>query len=145
MSTMDKNRNTSVAFRICGILVFSCFILLGGCGGSQGGGEGAGSGSGGNFGSGGGTISGESSGKINLAWNSNTEPNIAGYKVYSRKDSETYHSGVDVGLGSQQPNNSVGYTLSGLVKGQRYCISVTAYNKSNRESLFSSEACGIPN
>jgi fibronectin type 3 domain-containing protein len=76
-------------------------------------------------------------GAISLAWNPNKEPDLAGYKVYYGTVSRRYGPGIDVG-------NVTSYSLSGLLKGQKYYVSVTAYNKSGKESSFSKEVNGLP-
>ena len=70
-------------------------------------------------------------GQATLSWLPNTEPNLAGYKVYFGQASRTYQAPVDVA-------NSIGYTLTGLQEGVVYYFAVTAYN-SGGESAFSSE------
>jgi len=74
-------------------------------------------------------------GAISLAWNPNKEPDLAGYKVYYGTVSRRYGPGNDVG-------NVTSYSLTGLLKGQKYYISVTAYNTKGRESSFSNEVVG---
>ena len=86
-------------------------------------------------GEGGGCSSGET-GTINLAWDPNTDPDLAGYKVYYGTTPRTYGPGIDVG-------NMTTFALTGLIKGQRYFIVVKAYNASKQESDFSDEVSGI--
>jgi hypothetical protein len=69
---------------------------------------------------------------ITLAWNPNTEPDIAGYKVYYGKASGTYEYFVDVG-------NQITYGISDLEDGKPYYFIVRAYNTYGKESDFSSE------
>jgi hypothetical protein len=76
------------------------------------------------------------SAQMTLAWDPNTEPDLAGYKVYFGTGSRTYGSPIDVG-------NVTTYTLVGLNQGQPYFISVTAYDRSNRESEYSNEVSGV--
>ncbi len=71
-----------------------------------------------------------------LSWNQNTEPGLAGYKVYYGTSPGKYGPGIDVG-------NVTTYALTGLIKGQKYYITITAYTKSNRESRFSNEVTGV--
>ena len=71
-----------------------------------------------------------------MAWDPSTDPDVAGYKVYYGTASRTYHPGIDVG-------NTTTYALTGLIKGQKYYIAVTTYNRSHRESPFSNEVTGI--
>ncbi|MGD0625445.1 MAG: fibronectin type III domain-containing protein [Thermodesulfobacteriota bacterium] len=75
-------------------------------------------------------------GTINLAWDPNPAPDVVGYKVYYGTAPRTYGPGIDVG-------NVTSYALTGLIKGRRYYIPVTAYDKSKRESGFSDELIGI--
>ena len=75
-------------------------------------------------------------GTINLVWNPNTEPDVAGYKVYYGTAPRTYGPGIDVA-------NVTSYSLTGLIKGQKYYIVVTAYNRSKQESRFSNEVTGV--
>jgi hypothetical protein len=104
------------------LLIFS-LLLVAGCGG----------GGGGNGSSGGGTIK--------LAWDPNTESDLAGYRVYYGTSSGAYENSIDVGRGTPS-GGLVTYSLTNLAKGQSYCIAVTAYNTSGNESGFSNEVCG---
>ncbi len=73
--------------------------------------------------------------QLSLAWDSNNNTNVAGYKVYYGTASRTYGSAVKVG-------NVTTYTATGLTQGQVYYFAVTAYDSSNNESSFSSEVSG---
>lgn len=66
-----------------------------------------------------------------LVWNANTEPDLAGYKVYRGQSSGSYDHVVDVG-------NVTEHQIEGLNPGT-YFYSVTAYNTSGAESGFSNE------
>jgi len=102
-------------------------LILIGCGG------GADTDSGGSTAGGsGGSTAGGSGGTIKLAWDSNTEPNLAGYKIYYGTVTGTYDRSIDVG-------NVTTYDLTGLTQGQTYFIVATAYDKSNNESGYSNE------
>jgi fibronectin type 3 domain-containing protein len=74
--------------------------------------------------------------KLKLAWDADTESDLAGYKVYYGTSSKSYTGPIDVG-------NVTTYTLTGLKGGQTYYIAVTAYNTLNNESGYSSEASGV--
>ena len=67
-----------------------------------------------------------------LLWDPNTEPDLAGYKIYYGYVSGGYEYSVDVG-------NQTTYTLTGLDPNQTYYISATAYNIGGYESDFSNE------
>ena len=102
------------------VLIFTVLLVTLRCGG-----EGAGCSSG-------------ETGTINLAWDPNTDPDLAGYKVYYGTSPRTYGPGIDVG-------NVKTFALTGLIKGRRYFISVKANNTSRHESDFSNEITGIAN
>ena len=70
--------------------------------------------------------------QITLAWDSNDEPDVAGYIVYYGMQSRYYDYDVDVGN-----YNSV--TISGLVEDVMYYFAVTAYDNEGNESDFSEE------
>src|SRR3989442_4778280 len=70
--------------------------------------------------------------QVTLAWDANTDPDLAGYKLYYGLSSGSYQSSVDVG-------NVTTYTLSGLLDGRIYYFAATAYNLSLAESGFSNE------
>ena len=70
--------------------------------------------------------------QVTMAWDKNTEPDIAGYKLYYGTSSRAYDYIRDVG-------NSTTYTISGLDEGATYYFAVTAYNNSGQESDFSEE------
>src|SRR2546426_549642 len=70
--------------------------------------------------------------KVTLAWDANTDPDLAGYKLYYGLSSGSYQSSVDVG-------NVTSYTLPGLLDGRIYYFAATAYNVSQNESGFSNE------
>ena len=74
-------------------------------------------------------------GTIKLAWDSNTAPDVAGYKIYYGTASGTYDHAIDVG-------NVTTYMLTGLMQGQTYFIVTTAYNTSGNESGYSNEVSG---
>jgi hypothetical protein len=84
---------------------------------------------------GGGCSSGEI-GSIKLAWDPSTDPNVAGYKVYYGTSPGKYGHGIDVG-------NVTIYVLTGLIKGHKYYLAITAYDKAGKESKFSTEIIGI--
>ena len=75
-------------------------------------------------------------GTIKLAWDPSTDPDVVGYKVYYGTAPRTYGPGIDVG-------NVTTYALTGLIKGQKYYITVTAYTKSSRESRYSNEVTEV--
>jgi hypothetical protein len=69
---------------------------------------------------------------VTLGWDKNSEPDIAGYRMYYGTTSDRYDYSVDVG-------NYTSCTISGLQEGTTYYFSATAYNSNNFESDFSEE------
>ena len=69
---------------------------------------------------------------VTLAWDANTEPDLAGYIVHYGAASGSYTNAVDVG-------NTTTATVSNLVESCTYYFAVTAYNTSGLESDPSNE------
>jgi len=74
---------------------------------------------------------------LNLAWDANTEEDLAGYRVYYGTSTGNYGEPTDVG-------NITEYELQGLNEGTTYYIALTAYDTSNNESEKSDEVSGVP-
>lgn len=71
-----------------------------------------------------------------LAWNTNPEPDIAGYRLFYGVQAGSHPTKVEVG-------NQTSIALTGLVDGQRYYFVVRAYNSSGLESPDSAEISGV--
>jgi hypothetical protein len=69
---------------------------------------------------------------VTLAWDPNSEPDLAGYVLYWGTSSRSYTFSDDVG-------NTTTHTIPGLSVGQTYYITVTAYDASANESGYSNE------
>jgi hypothetical protein len=69
---------------------------------------------------------------VNLEWDANTEPDIAGYRLHYGTTSRQYSRTQDVG-------KNTAASVENLVPGTRYFFAVTAYNESAMESLPSAE------
>ena len=74
--------------------------------------------------------------QLRLAWDANTESNLAGYKLHYGTASRSY--GVPIIVG-----NVTTYTLTGLTGGQTYYLALTAYDTANNESNQSNEVSGV--
>ncbi len=72
------------------------------------------------------------SAQVTLTWNSNSESDLSGYKVYYGNSSRSYSFNVDVG-------NQTSYAVKGLNEGETYYFAVTAYGFSGNESGYSKE------
>jgi hypothetical protein len=68
---------------------------------------------------------------VTLAWDANSETNLAGYKLYVGTSSGSYGAPVNVG-------NVTTHTVTGLASGTYY-FALTAYNSEGLESGFSNE------
>ena len=76
---------------------------------------------------------------INVSWNPNTEPDLAGYRLYVGEASGQYGEPVDVG-------NVTGHVMEITPEyGATYYFALTAYDTSGNESGYSAEAsCFVP-
>ena len=72
---------------------------------------------------------------IDLAWNPNSEPDLAGYIVYYGSFSKAYTESVDIG-------NATSVRITGLAEDTEYFLALTAYNIYGVESNFSAEVSG---
>ena len=69
---------------------------------------------------------------VTLAWDSNQENDVAGYRLHYGTSSGNYTQNIDVG-------NITEHTLTGLQDGTTYYFAVTAYDLDNYESGYSQE------
>jgi hypothetical protein len=69
---------------------------------------------------------------LTLAWDPNSEPDLAGYKLYIRKSFYKHDKVIDLGLTTR-------YTVSILMDGTPFFFTITAYNQKGLESGFSNE------
>jgi fibronectin type 3 domain-containing protein len=69
---------------------------------------------------------------VSLAWDPNTESDLAGYRIYRGMSSGNYDKVVDVG-------NVTTWTDTTLEVGQTYYFAATAYDTEGLESTFSNE------
>jgi hypothetical protein len=92
------------------------------------------------------TVQGEES-SVTLGWSANTEPSLAGYKIYYKTESKTPpYDGKGLTEGDspvvlpieklENPKNPK-FTLHGLNKDTTYFFSITAYDGTGKESSFS--------
>ena len=73
-----------------------------------------------------------SQGSVNVSWDSNSENDLAGYRIYYGTLSRNYDQLVDAG-------NRITYQINGLSQETRYYFTVTAYDTAGNESAFSDE------
>ena len=84
---------------------------------------------------------------VTLGWSANSEPGLAGYKIYYKTESKTPpYDGKGLTEGDSpivlplekldNPNNPE-FTFHGLNKDKRYFFTITAYDAKGRESRFS--------
>ena len=70
------------------------------------------------------------SAEIRLEWSANSEPDIAGYRLYYGRTSGIYDASINV-------ENATSYTLS--LPKRKYFFALTAYDSAGNESDFSNE------
>jgi hypothetical protein len=78
-----------------------------------------------------------------LAWDPNNEPDLEGYGVYFSQDAPgpPYDLfGYVTAAELEDPSNPT-FTVTGLDKGARYYIALTAYDSSGAESAYSAPVC----
>ena len=78
-------------------------------------------------------------GSATLSWNANSEPDLAGYKIYYGANPRTtdcpdggYAKIIDAG-------KEANYKINNLESGKTYYFSITSYNSARKESCFSKE------
>jgi hypothetical protein len=79
---------------------------------------------------------------VTLAWDSNTEPDLAGYKLYYKTGSSgPPYAGTGAAEGDSpiEVFNVTQFTVHGLANGVTYYFVVTAYDDENNESGYSNE------
>jgi len=76
----------------------------------------------------------QSSASVTLAWNPNTEPDLAGYKVYKATSSGSYGAAI-----ANLPASTTSFVATGLQPGVTYFFVITAYDTSGNESTRSPE------
>jgi hypothetical protein len=69
---------------------------------------------------------------VTLAWNPNTESDLAGYRIHYGTASGSYSVQIDV-------HNVTTCTVTGLTAGQTYHFAATAYDTSGNESGYSNQ------
>ncbi len=70
--------------------------------------------------------------QVTVAWDANSEPDLAGYKVYYGTSSRNYATSRDAG-------KVYSYTIADLQEGTTFYIAATAYDRYGNESAFSQE------
>ena len=80
---------------------------------------------------------------VTLAWDPNSETDLAGYGIYFRKstDGPPYDLFGYVTLAELQDVNNPTFSVTSLEKGLRYFFAATAYDTDGNESYYSNSAC----
>lgn len=84
-----------------------------------------------------------SAAEVQLAWDPNSEDDLAGYGVYYQKfpTNRQYDFFGYVALEEFSDSGSPTFTVSGLDPGSQYQFAVTAYDSDGNESTFSIPVC----
>jgi hypothetical protein len=83
-------------------------------------------------------VSNAFAGQVKLAWDPNTESDLAGYRIHCGTASGSYTMHIDV-------HKVTTYTVTGLTEGQTYYFAATAYDASGNESGHSNQVtCTVP-
>ena len=89
-----------------------------------------------------------SAAEVTLAWDANTEPDLAGYKIYYDTNSGVPYYGTDADQGISPITVLIedladpdypDFTLTGLDDDQDYYIALTAFDSEGSESDYSNE------
>jgi len=83
------------------------------------------------------------SGTIKITWDSNTDKDLVGYRIFYGTSPGKYKNCVDVGKVTESSLGVIQYNLTSLVKGKQYYIAVVAVDKYNQQSSFSVEVSGV--
>jgi hypothetical protein len=77
---------------------------------------------------------------VTFTWTPNTEPTLAGYKIYSSSTaSGAYDTSTDVGTAIDPATGLVVATVTGYIPGATYYFAATAHDVDGFESAFSDE------
>ncbi len=76
-------------------------------------------------------------GSATLHWQANTEPDLAGYRIYYGTSSRSYGPYISV------DKNTTSYTINNLTEGQTYYFALTAVDTSGNESGYSQEVSKV--
>ena len=80
------------------------------------------------------TVNAPATSSVTLIWTANTDPDLAGYKVYRGTASGTYGAAL-----ATVPAGTATYQATGLSANTTYFFVITAYDSAGNESLFSNE------
>ena len=79
---------------------------------------------------------------VGLAWDANSEIDLAGYGVYFRGGGQgTYGLFGYVAVAEMQDARAPDFVVTGLLPGSRYYFAVSAYTASGAESALSEPVC----
>jgi predicted phage tail protein len=76
----------------------------------------------------------QSTASLTLEWNANTEPDLAGYKIYGATSSGAYGA-----ANATVPASATSFVVSGLKPGVTYFFVISAFDTAGNESVRSAE------
>jgi hypothetical protein len=74
-----------------------------------------------------------------VRWRPAVDPNVRGYRVYTRAAGAAYGTAVDVGLPPPAADGTMAYVVSGLVANRTYYFTVTSYGDNGKQSGLAGE------
>lgn len=77
---------------------------------------------------------------IQAQWDPNSEPDLAGYRIYWSQEQGSYGQAFDIPLVNYKPTPEWNNILTGWLQPGRWYFVATAYDTSGNESEFSDEA-----
>ncbi|MGD9288433.1 MAG: fibronectin type III domain-containing protein, partial [Desulfobacterales bacterium] len=92
---------------------------------------------------------------VTLAWDANSEPDLAGYKIYYGEASGEYSEIIDIANNPSGWSSGCGsvydpfktecceFTLKDLEEGEKYYLAAKAYDEDGNESAYSEELVHI--
>ena len=75
--------------------------------------------------------------ELNFSWLANSEPDVAGYRLYYGDSSRNYTDSIEIG--HYPVDGRINGTIYGLDISQTYYFAATAYSATGEESDFSNE------
>jgi hypothetical protein len=83
-------------------------------------------------------VASQGTASLTLRWNANTEPDLAGYRIYGAKSSGAYGAPV-----ATVPASATSFVATGLEPGVTYFFVISAFDTAGNESPRSAEVSAV--